>query len=37
MKKVPLTEVFSDNCYVRTSIFHGLVLLNFHYMGAMKN
>ena len=37
MTTAQLAEVFSDNCYVHTSTFHGLVLLNFHYRGAMKN
>ena len=36
MTTAQLAEVFSDNCYVDTSTFHGLVLLNFHYRGAMK-
>ena len=36
MTTAQLAEVFSDNCYVHTSTFYGLVLLNFHYRGAMK-
>ena len=37
MKTARLSEAFSVNCEVHTSIFHPMELVNLHCIGAMRN